>query len=148
MSFEGHYTDLFTVAALEGANAHDMRARHCQNFTNGASIRYSGVNDILPYGLAQFKRYNVNIIYTDSFESSSIVDTAISANLGQIPHRVIIAHQGSPLDGYLKTINGLETVGGDYGLACTHRWLATMCLLECSPYKIVVIKQLNGRTYL
>jgi hypothetical protein len=100
--------------AAQGTNTLGMRARPPQNYTNGASVHYSGVNDMLPYWLARPQRS-----YTDSFESSSIVDTAISANLSQIPLQVTIDHQGNPLDGYLKTINGLETVGGVYGLVCT-----------------------------
>jgi hypothetical protein len=91
MSFEGLYTDLYTMA-LEGTNTLGMRARPPQNYTNGASIHYSGINDMLLYWLVRPQRYKVNIIYTDSFESSSIVDTAISANLGQIPRQVTIAH--------------------------------------------------------
>ena len=117
MSFEGLYTDLFTMA-LQGTNLLGMYARPPENYTNGASVHYRGVNDMLPYWVARPHKFKMNIIYVDAFQSSTIVDTAIQANLGQIPRQATIAFQGNTRDGYYAWNEQLETEGGDDGLQC------------------------------
>ena len=116
MSFEGLYFDLLTMAK-NGTNTLGMYARPAENYTNGASVHYRGVNEMLPYWIARSQRYKMNIIYVDDFPTSTFVETAIQANLGQIPRQVTIAFQGNPKDGYLEW-RGFETFGGKDGLAC------------------------------
>ena len=116
MSFEGLLPDLLSVGVT--TNTVGMRKRPPMNYTNGASVHYGGVNDMLPHWLARPQLYKVNIIYVDDIESSTIVDTAIKANLGQIPRQVTIAFQGNARDGYLKW-NGYQTTGGADGLSCS-----------------------------
>ena len=115
MSFEGLFLDLLSMATA--TNTVGMRSRPAMNYTNGASVHYGGVNEMLPYWLARPQLYKVNIIYVDDIGSSTIVDTAIKGNHGQIPRQVTIAFQGNARDGFLKW-NGYQTTGGTDGLSC------------------------------
>lgn len=117
MSFEGVFVDLLTMTR-NGTNTQGMYARPAENYTNGGSVHYRGANAMLPYWIARPQRYKTNIFYVDDFPTSTVVDTAISANLGDIPRQVTIAFQGNPKDGYLVWSKLLEAYGGRDGLAC------------------------------
>ena len=68
--------------------------------------------------LVLYYRYKPNILYVDDASSSSIVDTAIEANRGDIKREVTIAMQGSCRHGYYDW-EGFTAVGGRDGFNCT-----------------------------
>ena len=94
MSYEGLWVDLLNEARY-GTNTDGMRARDPDDYTNGASVHYSGMNDMLRHWLARPDVYKPNIIYVDDFTTSTFVTTAIAYNKGEIPREVTIAHQGN-----------------------------------------------------
>jgi hypothetical protein len=118
MSYEGLWVDLINMARY-GTNTAGMRARPPDLYTNGASVHYSGNNDMLRHWVARPGLYKPNVVTTDDFVTSTFVQTVISANLGEIPREVTVAHQGNPMNGYYKWDHPYATSGGDAGVNCT-----------------------------
>ena len=117
MSYEGLWVDLLNMARY-GTNTVGMWARPMDIYTNGASVHYGGNNNMLRHWIARPDLYKPNIIGTDDFLSSTFVQTAISANSGDISREVTIAHQGNPMNGYYVWDHNYATSGGDAGLGC------------------------------
>ena len=118
MSFEGLYMDLITMAR-EGTNSEGMRARHPENYSNGASVDYSGVDAMLHHWLARPGLYKVNSIYVDAFQASKVVDICIAANKGEIIPEATLANQGSTRTGYYEWAEEYRAIGGAEAHSCS-----------------------------
>ena len=116
ISFEGLYLDLVTVA--RNANTRGMFARDTKRYSNGRSVNYLGINDMIEYWLRRPNLYKLNILYIDDDVSSSLVDIAIRANGGYYKPSVSITHQGNPRSGFLQW-DGFRSKGGRDGLQCS-----------------------------
>ena len=92
----------------------------------GLSLRLSFEKDIMydkgnyfyRHWLARPDKFKPNVIYVDDSPSSTVVQTAIEANRGDIKREVTIAVQGSCRHGYY-TWEEFTAVGGRDGLNCT-----------------------------
>ena len=72
-----------------------MRARDSSLYSNGASVHYSGVNDMLPYWAARKHLYKPTIIHLDDVTvSSTLADSALEANAGMFGRQFSISYQG------------------------------------------------------
>ena len=72
-----------------------MRARNPALYTSGASVHYSGTNDMLRYWSARPHLYKTPVMYVDAITlDSTIVGTSIEANVGLIKRDFRISYQG------------------------------------------------------
>ena len=72
-----------------------MRARNPALYTSGASVHYSGTNDMLRYWSARPHLYKTPVMYVDAINlDSTIVGTSIEANVGLIKREFRISYQG------------------------------------------------------
>lgn len=99
-------------------NITQLQVRDHTKYSSGKSVHYRGVNDMYRYWVARPNLYKPNIIYSDdSVKSSTIVDTAIEANLGQIKPEVAVTYQGSPQTGFYEWFEG-EITGAEEATMC------------------------------
>ncbi|CAH1795823.1 unnamed protein product, partial [Owenia fusiformis] len=115
MSFEGLQKS--TIELGNNANVLGMNGRDPERYTRVGSVHHRGLNEQFENWLARPGIYKNNIIYIDSFQSSTLVQTAIKGNLGEIPRQVTIANQGNLRDGYLRW-EGFRALDGDEGHIC------------------------------
>ena len=73
-----------------------MRARNSSLYSNGASVHYTGVNEMMRHWAARTHLYKPSIVYTDDVTvSSTIADTALEANAGMLGREFSISYQGN-----------------------------------------------------
>ena len=118
-SFEGLFENLIDLTRY-GANTVGMAARDPRFYSTGVSVHYRGINDMYRHWLARPDLYKSNIFYVDdAVHSSTIVQTAILANLHEIKREVALTFQGSPRTGFYEWHEGVA-VGGTDGVGCAN----------------------------
>ena len=72
-----------------------MRAREALQYTSGASVHYSGTNEMLRYWAARPHLFKTPVFYVDAVTNeSTLVETSIDANVGLIKREFRITYQG------------------------------------------------------
>lgn len=134
MSFEGVFVDLLN-AGRYGINTNGMFVRPEDMYSNGISVHYRGINDMFRYWLARPGLFKPNIVYVDdSTEYSTIVSTAIEANMGEIPREATISFQGNTRNGFYYWETSFSAEGGDEGLYCDN--ISVRFLISSDPEPI------------